>query len=60
MGRQKISIASVVQPERRNGNTVPLLMMTHKANEGAMRKALAEIDRLDVVRGKSRFLRVES
>jgi homoserine dehydrogenase len=60
MGRQKISIASVVQPERRNGNTVPLIMMTHKANEGAMRKALAEIDRLDVVRGKSRFLRVES
>jgi homoserine dehydrogenase len=60
MGKYKISIASVVQPERRDGNTVPLIMMTHKANEGAMRKALAEIDRLDVVRAKSRLLRVES
>lgn len=60
LGRHKISISGVVQPERRNGDTVPLIMMTHHANEGHMREALKEIDRLDVVRGKSRFLRVES
>ena len=60
LGRHKISIASVVQPERRDGNTVPLIMMTHPAKEGDMVKALAEIDRLDVARKKSRFLRVES
>ncbi len=60
MGKHQISIASVVQPERRNGNTVPLIMMTHLAKEGAMRQAVSQIDRLDVVRGKSRFLRVES
>jgi homoserine dehydrogenase len=60
MGKYRISIASIVQPERRNGNTVPMIMMTHQANEGAMRKALGEIDRLDVIKKKSRFLRVES
>jgi homoserine dehydrogenase len=60
LGKYRISISAVVQPERRDGNTVPLIMMTHPAKEGDMVKALGEIDRLDVVRGKSRFLRVES
>ena len=60
LGKYRISISAVVQPERRDGNTVPLIMMTHPAKEGDMVKALAEIDGLDVIRKKSSFLRVES
>jgi len=34
-------------------------MVTHRAREGAIRKALREIDGLKVVRKKSRFIRIE-
>jgi homoserine dehydrogenase len=35
-------------------------MMTHEAKEQDVRLALAEIDRLDVVRAPSRLIRVEN
>ncbi|NIM70475.1 MAG: homoserine dehydrogenase, partial [Xanthomonadales bacterium] len=39
---------------------VPVVFMTHLAQEGAMRRALARINRLEVIRGEStRLLRVE-
>ncbi len=59
LARHKISIASVIQKERRERGKVPIVMMTHEAKESSVQKALREIDRLEVVRAKSRLIRVE-
>jgi homoserine dehydrogenase len=58
LGSHDISIASVIQKGRHARASVPVVMMTHEAVEGAMRRALAEIDALDVVSGTV-CLRVE-
>ena len=50
LGKQKVSIASVVQKERREKEIVPIVMMTHCAKEKNVQKALKEIDKLSVVR----------
>jgi len=59
LGRHRISIASVIQRERHEGTYVPVALMTHGAKEGNLRRALGQIDRLDIVSGHTRFLRVE-
>jgi len=59
LGEHEISIASVIQKERKEGGDVPLVMMTHEAVERNVRKALQEIDRLPVVTGKTVMIRVE-
>ncbi|MGH7351866.1 MAG: ACT domain-containing protein, partial [Candidatus Methylomirabilales bacterium] len=59
LGSHDISIASVIQTGRHARASVPVVMMTHEAVEGAMRRALAEIDALDVVSGRTVCLRVE-
>lgn len=61
LGKHGISIASVIQhePQMTNGNQqVPLVIMTHTAAEGDMRKAVAEIDRLPTARAGTVRLRV--
>lgn len=60
LGRNQISIASVIQHESEEANegVVPLVIMTHVAAEGPMRKAMAEIDQLPVVRPGSVWMRV--
>jgi len=60
LGRHKISIASVIQhePVEENQRDVPLVIMTHTTTEGATRKALASIDRLSCIRGKTMAMRV--
>jgi homoserine dehydrogenase len=60
LGRCEISISSVLQLESADGgDTVPLVIMTHEATEGAMSQALAQIDRLDAVRRETVRLRVQ-
>ena len=59
LGRRDISIASVIQKQRKEGRTVPIVMMTHKAMEENMRRALRQIDKLSVVKGKTVAIRVE-
>ncbi len=54
-----ISIASVIQKERRQGGTVPIVMMTHRAKEKAMRGAISNIDQLPVVKAPTQVIRVE-
>ena len=52
----QISIASVIQheaPEDHEGDTVPLVIMTHTALTGEFRQALADIDRLPAVQAPS-------
>ncbi|NUQ61883.1 MAG: homoserine dehydrogenase [Pirellulales bacterium] len=51
LGRHNISIASVIQHETEEeaDGVVPLVIMTHTAPEGAVRRALDEINRLSCV-----------
>jgi len=60
LARYKISIARVTQVERRSLMTVPIVMMTHEAEEKSMRNALAEVDKLNSIKAKSVAIRVES
>lgn len=56
----KIGISSVIQPEGHEGESVPLILMLHDAPNVAMRKALARISKLAVVKGKPVMFRVEN
>ena len=60
LGKYSISIASMIQPERNSDGVVPLVFMTHEAREADVRKAIVEIDNLDVVQDKTHFIRIES
>jgi homoserine dehydrogenase len=56
LAEHQISIASVIQheaPEDHEGDTVPLVIMTHTAMTGEFRKALAGIDQLSYVAAPS-------
>ncbi len=59
LGQHNISIASVLQKGRAAAEAVPVVMMTHEAREADMRHALAAIDKLPVVAGKTVSIRVE-
>ncbi len=59
LGDYNIGIAAVIQKGRRAGAAVPLVVLTHKARERDVQKALQEIDRLDVVADRTAFIRVE-
>ncbi len=53
LGREQVSIASVLQHEAEEGSQVlPLVIMTHTTTEGAASKACEEIASLKSVRGK--------
>ncbi len=60
LGEKGISIASVVQTERKEGEAVPIIMMTHEAKERNLKEALSEIDRLSIIRKETLFIRVEN
>jgi homoserine dehydrogenase len=60
LGKYEISIASVIQKVRQHAKAVPVVMMTHEAREGAMQKALQEIDALRVIVDPTRMIRVEA
>ena len=59
LGRFDISIASVIQRDRRAGTTVPLVLRTHRVRERNLRRALEAIKGLDVVRGRPVSIRIE-
>ncbi len=59
LGKNEISIASVIQKVRQHAKAVPVVMMTHEAQEGSMQKALKEINNLRVVVVPTRMIRVE-
>ncbi len=60
LGKYKISIESVIQKGRkkREDDSVPIVMLTHEALEKDVRKAISEIDMLDVVKDKTVVIRV--
>ncbi|OIO34275.1 MAG: homoserine dehydrogenase [Candidatus Omnitrophica bacterium CG1_02_40_15] len=59
LGRHNISIASVVQKERREAHIVPIVMLTHEAKELDMQAALSRINKLPAIKKKSIVIRLE-
>jgi homoserine dehydrogenase len=59
LGRHRISIAQMIQRGRKQGGSVPLVIMTHTALEHDIQKALVEIEALDCVTEKPVLIRVE-
>lgn len=60
LGRNQISIHSVMQRGRRmRGGAVPIFMLTHEARESNLQKALREMNRLTILRGKTMCIRIE-
>lgn len=59
LGEHDIGILSVIQPEDHDEETAPIVLMLHFAKFGIVREAIAEIDKLDCVRGETTLLRVE-
>ncbi|HOP41131.1 MAG TPA: homoserine dehydrogenase, partial [Geobacteraceae bacterium] len=59
LGKNEISIESMIQSARMAGETVPIVIMTHEAREGGIRRAMEEIDGFDFIREKSKLIRIE-
>lgn len=60
LGRNQISIHSVMQRGRRmRGGAVPIFMLTHEARESNLQKALREMNKLPILRGKTMCIRIE-
>ena len=60
LGAAKIGIASIIQPEGHEGESVPLILMLHDATNAVMAKALAKIAKLPAVKSRPVMIRVES
>ncbi len=59
LGMQNISIESVIQKGTSAESVVPIVIMTHAAAEANLIRALDIIDRLRVVKEKTKFIRIE-
>jgi homoserine dehydrogenase len=59
LGKNNISISSMIQKGRQVDEAVPIVMMTHDAVERDVRRALDEIKTLDCVAGTAVVIRVE-
>ena len=59
LGRHRISIAQMIQRGRKAGGSVPLVIMTHKALESDIQKALVEIKALTCITEVPILIRVE-
>ncbi len=60
LGKNDISIASVIQKGRKIKGAVPVVMMTHEAKEKNVHRALKKIDQLGIILGKTILIRVEN
>lgn len=58
LGQSRVSIASVVQHEG-EGSALPVVLLTHRAREGDLRQAVAELEAADFCVGPAGVLRVE-
>ena len=59
LGDHHISILSVLQKGRKVEQTVPLVIITYKAQEENLNHALNEINNLDIIMDKTRIIRIE-
>jgi homoserine dehydrogenase len=60
LGKHNISISSVIQKGRGKKGGVPIIMMTHEAQESDLQSALSEIDCMPMVLDKTLCIRIES
>lgn len=60
LGENEISIRSVIQRYREKGRMASIVIITHRAREAKMQKALLELKRLPVVKGAGHMLRIET
>jgi homoserine dehydrogenase len=58
LGKNGISIESVIQMGRQKKGTVPVMIRTYEATEAAVQAALAEIDGLDICPAKTVKIRI--
>jgi homoserine dehydrogenase len=58
LSRHAISLAGINQHESKAGQAVPIVITTHEAREGAVSKALAEIDQLASITAPTVRIRV--
>jgi homoserine dehydrogenase len=59
LGRNGISMASVIQHGRGAGKTVPVIMRSHETRERNLTRALKEITRRKLVEAAPAFIRIE-
>lgn len=59
LGKNRISIASIMQKEQNAGEQVPVVFLTHQAPEKNFAAAMEEIERLNVVDGKPVRMAIE-
>ena len=60
LGDHEISIESVMQKGRKINGQVPIVMLTHEAKEANVKAALNEIEKIEVVKAKPVFIRIEN
>jgi len=60
LAHHEVSIESIIQRGRAPGEAVSVVLTTHECTEATMQAALAEIDGLPTVMGKSNFIRIET
>ncbi|MGZ3606511.1 MAG: homoserine dehydrogenase [Syntrophales bacterium] len=59
LGTNDISIAAVIQKGRQKAGPVPIVMTTHKSKEMNVQRAITEIDKLEIIHGKTIVIRIE-
>jgi homoserine dehydrogenase len=59
LGEQGISIASVIQKERHSDESVPVIILTHEAQEVGLKQALSVIEEMDYIRATTQMIRIE-
>lgn len=59
LGEHDISIKSVQQTEERQGEAVPIVMLTGLAREANVKAAIDEINRLDITTAETVLIRIE-
>ncbi|MBF0448754.1 MAG: homoserine dehydrogenase [Magnetococcales bacterium] len=60
LARFEISIDAIRQKGRSQKDAVPLVIVTHKTTEKRIQDGLKELEKLDSVREKPRFIRIET
>jgi homoserine dehydrogenase len=58
LGEHSISIASVMQKETTVENCVPVVLLTHQAQENNLRTALARIEAMDFIKRPTHVIRI--
>ena len=58
LGDNGISIAAVMQHESKVGEFVPVVIVTHDANAGAVQRAAAAVAALDCIAGEPKVIRI--